>query len=212
MFAFLRKILPQQTVRANADATSLPDGAYTLALTAAAGAKQVATSTRFFVDRTLAATKSAPAFSPNRDGVLDTDPIGFTLVNPAHVEVTVQQGPTVVATLLTADLPVGQQKLTWDGGGLPDGRYTVVVSTTDSLLTVTQSAPVAIDRSWNRWRSTSRKSLTLCRGRCRLNKRRQVRRNGERLRRGRTRAPSRHELTVKLEQAAALLRSLNRCR
>ena len=128
------------------NATSLPDGAYTLALTAAAGAKQVATSTRFFVDRTLAATKSAPAFSPNRDGVLDTDPIGFTLVNPAHVEVTVQQGPTVVATLLTADLPAGPQKLTWDGGGLPDGRYTVVVSTTDSLLTVTQSAPVAIDR------------------------------------------------------------------
>jgi len=60
--------------------------------------------------------------------------------------VTVQQGPTVVATLLTADLPAGPQKLTWDGGGLPDGRYTVVVSTTDSLLTVTQSAPVAIDR------------------------------------------------------------------
>jgi hypothetical protein len=52
----------------------------------------------------------------------------------------------VVASLLTADLPAGPQQLTWDGGGLPDGRYTVVVSTTDSLLTVTQTAPVAIDR------------------------------------------------------------------
>ena len=59
---------------------------------------------------------------------------------------TVLRGPTVVATLLTADLPAGPQKLTWDGGGLPDGRYSVVVSTTDSLLTVTQSVPVAIDR------------------------------------------------------------------
>jgi flagellar hook assembly protein FlgD len=125
---------------------SLPDGAYQLALTATAGTKQVSSSTRFFVDRTLAATKSAPAFSPNGDGVLDTDAIGFTLVNPAQVVVSVLKASAVVATLLTADLPAGPQKLTWNGGGLPDGRYTVVVSTTDSLMTVTQSVPVAIDR------------------------------------------------------------------
>jgi flagellar hook assembly protein FlgD len=126
--------------------TWLPDGWYKLALTATAGAKQVSSSTRFWVDRTLAATKTAPAFSPNGDGVLDTDAIGFTLVNPAHVEVRVQQGSKVIASLLTADLPAGPQKLTWDGSRLPDGRYTVVVSTTDSLLTVTQTGPVAIDR------------------------------------------------------------------
>ncbi len=127
-------------------AAALPDGAYRLALTAAAGTKQVATSTGFFVDRTLAGAKATPAFSPNRDGVLDTDAIGFTLLNPAHVEVRVQQKSKVLVTLLTADLAAGPQKLTWDGGGLPDGRYTVVVSTTDSLMTVTQSAPVTIDR------------------------------------------------------------------
>ena len=125
---------------------SLPDGWYKLALTATAGAKQVSASTRFWIDRTLASTKATPAFSPNGDGVLDADAIGFTLVNPAHVEVRVQQGSTLVASLLTADLPAGPQKLTWTGGGLPDGRYTVVVSTTDSLLTVTQTVPVAIDR------------------------------------------------------------------
>ncbi len=126
---------------------SLPDGAYMLALTATAGTKQATTSTRFFVDRTLAATKAAPAFSPTGDGVLDTDAIGFTLVNRAHVEVQVLKRSQVVASLLTADLPAGPQKLTWDGGGLPDGRYTVAVSTTDSLMTVTQSVPVAIDRT-----------------------------------------------------------------
>jgi flagellar hook assembly protein FlgD len=125
---------------------SLPDGWYKLALTAAAGAKQVSTSTRFWVDRTLAATKAAPAFSPNGDGVLDTDAIGFTLVNPAHVEVRVLKGSQVVASLLTADLPAGLQKLTWNGAGLPDGRYALAVSTTDSLLTVTQTAPLTIDR------------------------------------------------------------------
>ncbi|HET7760257.1 MAG TPA: N-acetylmuramoyl-L-alanine amidase [Gaiellaceae bacterium] len=125
---------------------SLPDGWYKLALTATAGAKQVSASTWFWIDRTLVATKASPAFSPNGDGVLDKAAIGFTLVNPAHVEVRVQQGATVVASLLTADLPAGPQNLTWDGGGLPDGRYMVVVSTTDSLLTVTQTVPVAIDR------------------------------------------------------------------
>src|SRR5580765_2816696 len=94
---------------------SLPDGAYRLALTATAGTKQVSNSTRFFVDRTLAATKAAPAFSPNGDGVLDTDALGFTLVNPAHVEVSVLKGSAVVASLLTADLPAGLQTLTWNG-------------------------------------------------------------------------------------------------
>jgi flagellar hook assembly protein FlgD len=137
---------PAGTQKLTWSPASLPDGAYQLALTATAGAKQVSSSTRFFVDRTLAATKSAPAFSPNGDGVLDTDAIGFTLVNPAQVVVSVLKGSAVVASLLTADLPAGPQKLTWNGGGLPDGRYTVVVSTTDSLMTVTQSVPVAIDR------------------------------------------------------------------
>jgi flagellar hook assembly protein FlgD len=138
---------------------SVPDGWYKLAVTATAGAKQVSTSTRFWIDRTLAATKAAPAFSPNGDGVLDTDAIGFTLVSPAHVEVRVQQGSKLVASLLTVDLPVGPQKLSWDGGGLPDGRYTVVVSTTDSLLTVTQTVPVAIDRKPPTLRLVSRRTL-----------------------------------------------------
>ena len=44
---------------------AIPDGWYRLALTAVAGTKQVQTSTRFWVDRTLAATTaSTPAFSP----------------------------------------------------------------------------------------------------------------------------------------------------
>jgi flagellar hook assembly protein FlgD len=125
---------------------ALPDGWYRLALTATAGAKHVASSTRFWVDRTLAGTTAAPAFSPNGDGTLDTDTISFTLVNPAHVEVRVLRGAATVASLLTSDLGAGPQQLSWDGSKLPDGRYTVAVSTTDSLLTVTQTVAVTIDR------------------------------------------------------------------
>jgi flagellar hook assembly protein FlgD len=125
---------------------ALPDGWYRLTLTATAGAKHVTSSTRFWVDRTLAATKAAPAFSPNGDGTLDTDAVSFTLVNPAHVEVRVLRGAATVASLLTSDLAAGPQQLSWDGSDLPDGRYTVAVSTTDSLLTVTQTVAVTIDR------------------------------------------------------------------
>jgi hypothetical protein len=122
---------------------AFPDGGYRLTLTAVAGAKQVQSSTRFWVDRTLAGTAaSAPAFSP-RQGPVE---LSFTLLNPAHAEVRVLHGPLVVATLLESDLGPGSQQLSWDGSKLPDGRYSVEVRATDSLLTVTQSVLVQIDR------------------------------------------------------------------
>jgi hypothetical protein len=126
---------------------ALPDGRYRLVLTAVAGTKQVQSSTTFWVDRTLAATRTAlNAFSPNGDGRLDTDRLSFTLVNPAHVSVRVLRGTTPVATLLDSALAAGAQQLTWDGGGVPDGSYTLSVAATDSLLTVSQTVLVVVDR------------------------------------------------------------------
>jgi N-acetylmuramoyl-L-alanine amidase len=122
---------------------AIADGRYRLTLTAVAGAKQVQTSMRFWVDRTLAATgASAPAFSPR------LKPLGltFTLVNAAHVEALVLHSSVLVATLLEADLVPGTQRMSWNGSGLPDGRYIVEVAATDSLLTVTQRVAVQIDR------------------------------------------------------------------
>jgi len=126
---------------------AIPDGWYKLTLIATAAGKQVQTFTRFWVDRTLGAlAASAPAFSPNGDGRFDSVRLTFRLFNPAHVEVRILRRTQIVATLLQADLTPGPQGLTWDGGGLPDGRYTVAVSSADSLLTVTQTVPVRIDR------------------------------------------------------------------
>ena len=120
-----------------------PDGWYRLTVTAVAGTKQVQISTRFWVDRTLAATQaSAQSFSPR----LKTLGLSFTLLNSAHVEVRVLHGPQVVATLLAADLGPGSQRLAWNGSKLPDGRYVIEVNATDTLLTVTQSVAVRIDR------------------------------------------------------------------
>jgi N-acetylmuramoyl-L-alanine amidase len=126
---------------------AISDGWYKLTLAASAGGKQVQISTRFWVDRTLGAlAASSPAFSPNGDGKLDTLRLTFRLLNPARVEVRILRSKRIVTTLLRQDLNPGSQGLTWDGSGLPDGPYTVAVSAADSLLTVTQTVPVRIDR------------------------------------------------------------------
>jgi flagellar hook assembly protein FlgD len=127
---------------------SLPDGRYRLVLAAKDDrGKQVQSTVQLYVDRTLASfTADAPAISPNGDGRLDSLAYGFELNAPAHVRLRILRGTSVVATPLDADLAAGPQALTWDGSGLPDGRYSAVVSATDSLTTVKQSVLVRIDR------------------------------------------------------------------
>jgi hypothetical protein len=129
------------------DPEALPDGSYKLVLVASSAGKQVQTSARFWVDRTLGGTVlSSKAFSPNGDGRLDAVSLGFQLVNPAHVVVRVLRASTVVATLLDQDLLAGPQQAAWDGTGFADGRYIVAVTATDTLRDVTQTVPVTIDR------------------------------------------------------------------
>jgi hypothetical protein len=126
---------------------AVPDGWYQLTLVAKAAGKQVQTSVRFWVDRTLAnVAATGPAFSPNGDGQLDTLGFSFRLLNPAHVSVRIVRAGQVLATLLEKDAAAGPQRLSWDGGGLPDGRYRIAVTTTDALLDVTQTLPVSVDR------------------------------------------------------------------
>jgi len=141
---------------------SLPDGFYRLTLLARdVAGKQVQTSTRFWIDRTLAGFRaSGSALSPNSDGVLDTIDLSFRLTAAAHVVVTIRRAAKVVATLVDSDLEVGPQTLRWDGAGVPDGRYAAVVSATDSLLTATQMVPVSVDRKPPPLRLVSFRTLT----------------------------------------------------
>jgi N-acetylmuramoyl-L-alanine amidase len=130
------------------DPSALNDGWYKLVVVATAGAKQVQASARFWIDRTLAGTAATPAaFSPNGDGRLDATTIGFRLQNTAHVVVQVLRRGSVVATLFDNTLDPGPQRLPWNGGGLPNGRYVVEVSSTDTLIEVTQRVLLRIDRA-----------------------------------------------------------------
>ena len=126
----------------------LPDGRYRLVLTAKDDrGKQVQSTTSLWIDRTLARFASSTlAISPNRDGRLDSLTFSFQLLAPANVQVRIIRGGAVVATPLASALPAGKQSLVWSGGGLPDGKYSAVVSATDALMTVKQSVLVRIDR------------------------------------------------------------------
>jgi hypothetical protein len=130
-----------------ADVTA-PDGRYRVSLVArdAAGTEAQAL-VPVVVDRTLAGPgANYRAISPNGDGRQDSLVLRYRLNAPARVEVAIVSGTTTVATIFAGDLGVGPQRLTWDGGDLPDGRYSAVVSATDSLLTVRQSVRVVLDR------------------------------------------------------------------
>jgi hypothetical protein len=127
---------------------ALPDGRYRLSIVARnVAGKHAQSTTPFVVDRTLAGlAATATAISPNGDGRLDALGLSFRLLAPARVQVRILRGSSVAATLLDSQLAAGRQRFIWDGGGLPDGRYSAVVSATDSLVTVKQSLKVRIDR------------------------------------------------------------------
>jgi hypothetical protein len=116
---------------------SVPDGRYRVQLIAQdARGRQAGASVPVTVDGTLAAfAPSAAAFSRRVE-------LGFELNAPAHVQLRVSGGPT----LLDADISAGPQQIEWDGSGLPDGRYSAVLTVTDAMTTVTRSRPVWIDR------------------------------------------------------------------
>ena len=77
------------------------------------------------------------------------------------MRVRVFRGSKLVATLLDAALGAGPQQLTWDGSALPDARYTVSVAAVDSLLTVTQTVAVLVDRKAPTVRLVSLRTATL---------------------------------------------------
>lgn len=132
-------------------ADSMPDGRYTLVVSARGGdGKLVTAKAAVLVDRTLGFVTAQPAvFSPNGDGSLDTITFSFDLGVPATVAVNVVQYGRVVATVFTGTLEPGPQQFIWNGQGpagvVPDGLYDLSVTATDSLATVTQTSRFTVD-------------------------------------------------------------------
>jgi hypothetical protein len=142
----------------------VPDGRYTITISALAGTgKPITSKTTFYVDRTLARMKlSAPAISPNADGVLDSTQLSFQLTAAAKVRVELQRAGKALATLFDQSLGPGAAQVPWNGNvgskRVADGNYQLVVKATDAVTTVTQELPVVVDTTPPRLRLVSRSS------------------------------------------------------
>jgi hypothetical protein len=145
----------QQQVRAGAhtftfSAQAIPDGRYTIVLSATDGKKTVSASVGLVVDRTVSAYAVTPSvFSPNGDGRNDTVSFAFHLARAAQVRIDLKRGSRVAATILSANDSLGDQALTWDGqtsvGRIPDASYSAVLTSVSAIGTTTHTLPLRVD-------------------------------------------------------------------
>jgi flagellar hook assembly protein FlgD len=135
----------QRPAGANAftlDVSAVPDGRYTLDLSARPAKGAAATATLpIAVDRSISgiAVSSLPG----------TVSLSFVLAQPVSVHVEVQRKGIVLQTLYDGTLGTGSHTLDWDGtdsagNPLPAGQYTIVLTVTDALGPVPVALPVTL--------------------------------------------------------------------
>ncbi|MBV8080191.1 MAG: N-acetylmuramoyl-L-alanine amidase [Actinobacteria bacterium] len=100
----------------------------------------------------LSSLTATPAVvSPNPDGTGGYVTAAFSLSAPAAVTVKLTSatpGTAVPLTLLSTNLPAGQNSFSWSLASVPDGRYSLVVAATPTGGTAQmQTAPVTVDRT-----------------------------------------------------------------
>jgi hypothetical protein len=137
-------------------AAGIPDGRYEIVLAASDTLATVTATVPVLVDRTVQHfTAVPPAVSPNGDGVLDDLTFGFELTRPAAVRLDVARASTTIASVYSAQLPAGPQTLSWNGAGVPDGRYAGVLTATNEIGTVTHRLLFRIDTTAPKLRALS---------------------------------------------------------
>ena len=113
--------------------------------------RQSAMERTFVLNRTLARLKAAPALAP--DPGTPQPLAAFDTTRAATVLVTILSPLGVQAASLPTRKPApGHQAVTWDGkdangGPVPPGRYTVSVTATNELGSVTRTAPIVVRRA-----------------------------------------------------------------
>ncbi len=141
----------------------IPNGRYSITISASTpSGKKVTSKTTFYVDRTLAQVKlSAPAISPNGDGVFDDTSLSFRLDASASVRVELWRAQKLVGTLVEQALGIGPAQIAWNGQlgstRVADGSYELVLKAKDAVTTITQRLPVVVDTKPPRLRLVSRR-------------------------------------------------------
>jgi hypothetical protein len=131
--------------------TGMPDGNYTIRITARDPVGRLATaSVAVLVSRTLLAfSADATLVSPNGDGRRDTATFDVSLASPAAAALTLDAG-TTHRPIFAGNLPQGEQQVRWsgtamDGSTVPDGVYRATLTLGTPPLSVSQWLPLTVD-------------------------------------------------------------------
>jgi flagellar hook assembly protein FlgD len=125
---------------ATIDASSLPDGVYSVVVSARSPAGlELETIAPLLVSRTLGLVALTPSlFSPNGDGRNDLIAVSFSLTRAADVTVRIVRDGRWVASPHSASYEPGAHAFEWNGarvaGPLRDGTYAAVLEATDAVV------------------------------------------------------------------------------
>ncbi len=128
----------------------LADGRYRVVVTArGASGRTSRLVDELVVMRALAWLRAdPPAISPNGDGVADSLTVSFVLRQAGLVAVELRDGSYPVALLQAGWLEPGSHLTLWDGRllgqAIPPGAYTVWVTVSNDIGTVTQKVPITV--------------------------------------------------------------------
>jgi hypothetical protein len=127
-------------------AAGVADGRYEIVLSASDGRVTVTSVISVLVDRTVRRFVATPAaVSPNGDGAADELTFEFELTSAASVQLDIAQAGKTLASVYSADLPLGPQTVVWSPSGLKNGKYAAVLTVTNEIGTVLHSALFRID-------------------------------------------------------------------
>ena len=132
------------------DARNVPAGRYTYSIDAG---PTVRPATGVIAGATQNAALTALArpalITPNGDGRQETTTVQYRLLAPATVTATVVDAAGVpLATLFSELKPAGRHSFRWDGAGVPDGRYNIILSARNDVgIETTATVSVIVNRA-----------------------------------------------------------------
>ena len=132
------------------DARNVPAGRYTYAIDAGPTVRPATGVIAGTVQNAALTALARPALiTPNGDGRQETTTVQYRLLAPALVTATVVDSIGVpVATLFSEQKVAGRHSFRWDGAGVPDGRYNIVlVARSDAGIETTATVSVIVNRA-----------------------------------------------------------------
>jgi hypothetical protein len=133
------------------DATAFPPARYSYTIEAGADVRPAAGLVgQRATSLTLTGARATPrTFTPNGDSVADSTTIAYTLSLPAPVTATLRDAAGVtLATLFTENKRAGRHTFRFSAQGVPDGRYTIVITArAPDAREVRSEVAIVIDRT-----------------------------------------------------------------